>query len=478
LDACRTEGDRDSGLGIGDEQPGAITIFSCERNKIAYEIDELQHGAFTAALLEGLKMPMSSENCATVQRLNRHLKARVPQLSKLHPEQPTQNPNTEVAPGEKWYLLLLPKVATEQDILALENKAQGAELADDLDLAELLWRRCVAATGGEDEKSLDGFARVRSKKANRRSMPPLPAPSPTAVIPPTSRSTPPPPPEPLPAPKQPTFSFDIITVDATGRETDRRPGTAPYFSEDLGNGIILDMVQTPGGRFMMGAAKGEEGASDDEFPQHEVRVEAFAIGKFAVTQAQWKAIANLSKVKIDLNPDPANFKGANRPIEQVSWNEAIEFCDRLSRKTQKTYRLPSEAQWEYACRAGTTTPFHFGETITPKLANYNGNYLYAKAAKGEYRETTIDVGSFPPNAFGLYDMHGNVWEWCMDTWHSSYDRAPNDGSAWIDKSAETRLIRGGSWLNYPHNCRSAVRNHLDPAHRVNGLGFRVICWPS
>jgi formylglycine-generating enzyme required for sulfatase activity len=291
-----------------------------------------------------------------------------------------------------------------------------------------------------------------------------------------------------PAPKQPTFSFDIITVDATGRETDRRPGTAPYFSEDLGNGVILDMVQIPGGRLMMGAAKGEEGAYDDESPQHEVMVEGFAIGKFAVTQAQWKAIAQLPKAKIDLKPDPSNFKGANRPIEQVSWDEAIEFCDRLSRKTQKTYRLPSEAQWEYACRSGTTTPFHFGETITTDLANFDGtdwehegktySGSYAKAPKGEYRKTTIDVGSFPPNAFGLYDMHGNAWEWCMDTWHSSYDRAPDNGSAWIDKSSENRLIRGGSWYSLPHYCRSAYRYRLDPANRLNDLGFRVICLPS
>jgi formylglycine-generating enzyme required for sulfatase activity len=478
LDACRTEGDRDSGLGIGgDEQPGAITIFSCERNKIAYEIDELRHGAFTAALLEGLNMPMSSENCATVQRLNRHLKTRVPQLSKLHPEQPTQNPNTEVAPGEKWYLLLLPKVATEQDILALENQAQRAEIANDLDLAELLWRRCVAATGGEDENSLDGFARVREKRKNRRSTPANPPPPTPAA----SRSV-------TPLPKTPTFSFDIITVDNTGRETDRRPGTANYFREDLGNGITLDMVQIPGGRFRMGAAKGEEGASDGEFPQHEVTVEGFSIGKFAVTQAQWKAIANLPKVKTDLKPDPSNFKGANRPIEQVSWHEAIECCDRLSRKTQKTYRLPSEAQWEYACRAGTTTPFHFGETITTELANFDGtdwkhegktySGSYAKAPKGKYRKTTIDVGSFPPNAFGLYDMHGNVWEWCMDTWHDTYDRAPNDGSAWIDKNAESRLVRGGSWYHYPHHCRSAFRYPDDPASRNDDLGFRVMCLRS
>jgi formylglycine-generating enzyme required for sulfatase activity len=209
-----------------------------------------------------------------------------------------------------------------------------------------------------------------------------------------------------------------------------------------------------------------------------VTVPEFWMGKFAVTQVQWNAIVNLPKVKMDLKHNPSKFKGANRPVECIFWHQSIEFCNRLSRKTQKTYRLPNEAQWEYACRAGTTTPFHFGETITQNLVNYNGNYLYAKAAKGEYRKTTIDVGSFPPNAFGLYDMHGNVCEWCLDTWHDSYDRAPNDGSAWIDRSSESRIFRGGAWNRYSRGCRSANRDRFNPATRVYYLGFRVICLPS
>jgi formylglycine-generating enzyme required for sulfatase activity len=419
------------------------------------------------------------------------LRDRVPQLCQKY-QKPIQNPNTTVDPGEKWYFLLLPKVATEQDILALENKAQGAELAENWDLAEQLWIRCVAATGGEDLNALDGYARVRWKKANQRSTTPNPPPQQSQQN--TRSAATPKPPEPPPKPKQPSFSFEIITVDATGRETQRKPGTANYFREDLGDGIALDMVQIPGGRFMMGAAKTgllgkkEEGASDDEFPQHEVTIAPFWMGKFTVTQAQWKAVSSFSKVKVDLNSDPSNFKGANRPVEQVSWEDAIEFCDRLSRKTGKTFSLPSEAQWEYACRAGTTTPFHFGETITTDLANfqgtdweYNGTTYpgnYAKAPKGEYRQQTIYVGSFPPNAFGLYDMHGNVWEWCLDTWHGSYDRAPSNGSAWVGKDEKYRLIRGGSWYSIPHHCRSAHRNYLAPADRDGDLGFRVCYLPS
>jgi serine/threonine protein kinase len=122
----------------------------------------------------------------------------------------------------------------------------------------------------------------------------------------------------------------------------------------------------------------------------------------------------------------------------------VPICEKLSQKTGKTYRLPSEAEWEYACRAGTTTPFYFGETITTDLVNYNGNSTYASAPKGQYRQQTTPVGSFPPNAFGLYDMHGNVWEWCQDHWHDNYNGAPTDGSAWTDDNDNrSRLLRGG-----------------------------------
>jgi formylglycine-generating enzyme required for sulfatase activity len=153
------------------------------------------------------------------------------------------------------------------------------------------------------------------------------------------------------------------------------------------------------------------------------------MGKFPVTQAQWRAVAALPKINTDLDPDPSYFNGANRPVEQVSWDEAMEFCRRLSKKTGRDYRLPSEAEWEYACRAGTNKPFHFGKRITSDLANYNGNSVYGNAPKGKYREETTPVGSLKvANAFGLYDMHGNVWEWCADGWHENYEGAPNSNN--------------------------------------------------
>ncbi|MFO5527762.1 MAG: SUMF1/EgtB/PvdO family nonheme iron enzyme, partial [Cuspidothrix sp.] len=193
------------------------------------------------------------------------------------------------------------------------------------------------------------------------------------------------------------------------------------FTEDLGNGIKLEMIAIPGGTFWMGSPENEAERSSWESPQHQVTVPSFFMGKYQLTQAQYQAI---------IGTNPSRFKGKNRPVESVCWDDAVAFCQTLSQKTQKNYRLPSEAEWEYACRAGTTTPFSFGDNITTDLVNYDGNYPYKSAPKGKHRQQTTDVGTFPPNAFGLYDMHGNVWDWCEDDWHDNYINPPTDGSAW------------------------------------------------
>ncbi|WP_414543845.1 formylglycine-generating enzyme family protein [Nostoc sp. CCY0012] len=258
--------------------------------------------------------------------------------------------------------------------------------------------------------------------------------------------------------------------------------TAKYYVEDLGNGIKLDMVLIPGGSFMMGAPDTEEESRDNERPHHQVTVSTFFIGKYPVTQAQWRAVAALPQVNRKLNPEPSRFQGDKRPVERVSWYDAVEFCSRLAQFTGRPYSLPSEAQWEYACRAGTTTPFHFGETITSELANYNAEYTYSAGAKGKYRRETTEVGSFEvANAFGLCDMHGNVWEWCLDDWHDNYEKAPTDGSSWFNenhnlsqKQARASL-RGGSWITTPANCRSAYRPYSDRDDHVNDYGFRLAC---
>ncbi|MEA5503420.1 SUMF1/EgtB/PvdO family nonheme iron enzyme [Halotia wernerae UHCC 0503] len=273
-----------------------------------------------------------------------------------------------------------------------------------------------------------------------------------------------------------TLIFQVVTVDTQGQLANCYGSEAHYFQEELEN-VALDMIILPGGVFLMGSQEAEQGRESHEEPQHQVTIEPFCMGRFTITQAQWRAIANLPTIHRSLNPDPAHTKGENQPVEQVSWHDASEFCARLTKLTRRDYRLPSEAEWEYACRARTTTPFHFGETITPELANYDGNYIYNLEPVGQYRQRTVPVGSFQvANAFGLCDMHGNVWEWCADAWHDNYQEAPCDGSVWEQAELqEHRLLRGGSWYCLPSLCRAAQR-HWDKAdHGGSGIGFRVVC---
>jgi len=266
---------------------------------------------------------------------------------------------------------------------------------------------------------------------------------------------------------------------------DRYSQQATGFIQDLANNTQLEMMLIPGDTFIMGSPPEELEHRDRESPQHSVTVQPFFMGKYQVTQAQWRFVAQLPQVNKELDPEPSNFKGDgstsltnNRPVEQVSWKDAVEFCDRLSQYTGRTYRLPSEAEWEYACRAGTTTPFHFGETITTDLVNYNGNYTYGQGSKGVYRKETTEVGSFGvANNFGLYDMHGNVWELCQDDWHSDYEGAPIDGSAWLNNEEDNnvKLLRGGSWDSNPVFCRSAYRTYRNLDDDLYTIGFRVVC---
>lgn len=270
-----------------------------------------------------------------------------------------------------------------------------------------------------------------------------------------------------------SFTFETLAYDKKGHATMGKK-TVKSYRQTLAEGIVLELIEIPGGTFIMGAASNES-ANDFERPQHKVTVPQFWMGKYEITQAQWRAVAHLPKVKTDLKPNPSAFKGEdNLPVEQISWDDAVEFCARLAKKTGKPYRLPTEAEWEYAARAGTTTLFAFGEIITTAIVNYNGNYPYL-SPKGEYREKTVPVGSLgQANAFGLFDMSGNVWEWCQDRWHPNYKGAPTDGSAW-ESGNESRVIRGGSWMYDGISCRPANRN-TDYSHlyvRSKDQGFRV-----
>ena len=291
----------------------------------------------------------------------------------------------------------------------------------------------------------------------------------------------------------PTPNRTLITQTRTHR--------GKFFTEKLDDTIDLDMMLILSGSFMMGQSEeekqgiirsyDEEEYQKDfvrELPRHLVTVPSFFMGKYAITQAQWRIVAtSYPQVTQELNSNPSKFKGDNLPVEQVSWDDAQEFCARLSNHTKRNYRLPSEAEWEYACRAGTTTPFNFGETIDSSLANYCAQDCeigresrpgtYDRGILGEYRVKTTEVGTFLSNAFGLYDMHGNVLEWCEDDFHSDYKGAPDDGSAWVesDRKSTDRLLRGGSWYDNPVDCRSAIRGSGTRDDRDYDVGFRVSC---
>jgi formylglycine-generating enzyme required for sulfatase activity len=302
--------------------------------------------------------------------------------------------------------------------------------------------------------------------------------------------------------------------------TRRQTHRGQFFTEKLNDSIGLDMMLIPSGSFMMGQTEKEKKELIrlrdekkyqtiylDELPRHLVIVPSFFMGKYPITQDQWHIVAtSYQKVIQELNPTPSHFKGDCLPVEQVSWDDAQEFCRRLSNQhTTRTYRLPSESEWEYACRAlpisladtfraddvlnegDLSFPFHFGETIDATLANYcvqdreisKKNYpgTYDRGVLGEYREKTTEVGTFSANAFGLYDMHGNVLEWCEDDLHSDYKGAPDDGSAWVesDRKNARKLLRGGSWNYDPVYCRSANRNFSTRDDRNFNVGFRVSC---
>jgi formylglycine-generating enzyme required for sulfatase activity len=277
-----------------------------------------------------------------------------------------------------------------------------------------------------------------------------------------------------PSGKLQSVEFKVVTVDAKGQIVKTENRQAGISKKNLGKDIVLDMVSIPSGSFQMGSPPTEVQRDEDESPQHQVTVPAFWMGRYAVTQEQWKVVASWAKVKNDLNSDPSSFKGANRPVESITWDDAVEFCARLSKRLGREYRLPSEAEWEYACRGGTKTPFHFGETITTDLANYDGSDTYGQGPKGAYRKQTTEVGSFKvANAYGLYDMHGNVWEWCQDHW-DTYKGAPADGSAWVTGGAE-QVLRGGSWNVNPWDCRSANRNGFSSYDWYDFIGLRVVC---
>ena len=242
-----------------------------------------------------------------------------------------------------------------------------------------------------------------------------------------------------------TNSFEFQTGRFTlNGSLERSTMQARYFREDLGDQVFLDMVEIPDGKFQMGS-KGDE-VRTRETPQHEVSIKGFFMGRTEVTQGQWRAV---------MGSNPPDFRGDDFPVGRVSWGKAKEFCALLEKKTGRAYRLPSEAEWEYSCRAGTTTNFAFGDIITPEIVNYDSQPPSRSA--DEYLAFSVSSRGVA-NRFGLFDMHGNVWEWCEDVYHETYFPAPRDGTAWISgTNSHYRVLRGGSWFTASDSCRCANR---------------------
>jgi formylglycine-generating enzyme required for sulfatase activity/CheY-like chemotaxis protein len=442
--------------GIDPRKQGLLVFYACLPDEGAYEIDQFQHGLLTYAFREAMQH-WWGENISA-QKLYQSLRDRAVQLAQEYVVRASQTPE----------LVAEPDSLREQILLPFNLQLFPVE---------------VATIVFEEEEEL------------------------------------------------PKLEFETVFVNKRGEIIETRPCEAYYYDEILDVGAqglrpqsqipvstSLDnhpkskirMIYIPEGEFWMGSPEDEKDRYKDESPQHKVTVSPFFMSETPITEAQWRFVANLPQEQKELKPNPSS-DGDEHPVSYVSWQDAMEFCARLSRHTGRNYRLSSEAEWEYACRAVTSRgnppvvaptlaewnekynqPFHFGDTITSELANYNASYTYANEPKGEYRQKTTPVRSFHPNAFGLYDMHGNVWEWCLDPWHGNYKGAPNDGRVWDEGKEElyedvltnlnillqderSHVIRGGSWDRNPRDCRSACRNYYDAL--ADGDGFRVVCVP-
>jgi formylglycine-generating enzyme required for sulfatase activity len=438
------------------------TIYATEVGQRAYEYKEKRQGYFTWALVEGLQGAAANKHGeVTLSQLIRHVQESVPKRVLLDLGRSVTQKPFAVVEGYR----------ADELVIAVSDRRAPDNSSD----AEIAYWNSIkdSVNPANFHAYLDDYpqGRFRRLAENRLSELEGAGNHQPVVNPAPSRPNPLTPVIALPRGVDPSrlafYDFATASVDAKGNVRKFAGSPAQQYSEDLGNGVRLEMAAVRGGTFTMGAVKGDA----DEKPPHQVTVDDFWIGKYEVTQAQWFTV---------MGTNPSNFKGDELPVERVRWEDAREFCRRLNAKLglndAEGYRLPSEAEWEYAARAGSKSEFAFGATITPEIVNYDGNYPYGKAPKGIFRNKTVTVGSLGvANAWGLFDMHGNVWEWCEDGWHSSYNGAPVDGKAWVDISnrAPNRVARGGSWGGIAGFCRSANRNINSLGSRDGDLGFRL-----
>ncbi|AUC62207.1 serine/threonine protein kinase [Cyanobacterium sp. HL-69] len=283
-----------------------------------------------------------------------------------------------------------------------------------------------------------------------------------------------------------TFEFDSVTIQEKKKlfglvgGIDKQVLTKKnkFFVEYLGEGVNLEMIFIPAGTFLMGSPNTDSEKEKDETPSYRVNIFPFYMSKYPITQTQWRFVSSLPKVQRFLKDSPSGFRGDNLPVEKISWYDAQEFCLRLKEYTKRSYRLPTEAEWEYACRGGSHSIFSFGNIINPQFANYDNrkNVKANSNSDDKFDRKTTPVDSFSPNGFGLYDCHGNVWEWCEDHYTPNYANKAKDGSAFYSQLSTTpRVVRGGSWSLASNYCRSAKRGSYVADSTYNFIGFRVAC---
>ena len=436
VDACRSVAKSGLGIELQAEQ-GIISIASCRPEQKSYEIEALGHGSFTYALLESLQI-QGENNCATVERLCKRLKDRVLEINREY-KKPFQTPYTRIEPETKNHLIFLPEriQPTRQDISTLRENALKAEfILNNLKLAEVLWTRLVIY---DLDEALESLLRIRQKLQQ-------PGFNLTSSL--SSQSA-----------QNSSAKQSESAKDTSSQPSPQASQSSQVLTETLLGNIKLEMVKIPVGSFLMGSADNDASAYDSEKPQHRVDLQEFYLGKYPVTQEQYQAVRGN-------NPSHFHNKPQN-PVEKVSWNDVQEFCQKLNQQTGKKYRLPNEAEWEYACRAGTQTHYYFGDN-----AEQLREYAWYRDNSGS---TTHLVGQKKPNNWGLYDMHGTVWEWCEDRWYENYGDSPKDGGSWNENYSQSsaKVLRGGSWSGYARDCRSANRGWNYADFRGFGIGFRV-----